>query len=120
MGDRTTAVQFYNQAVSAANDKSHEENLQLSYSLFNSAALADPLWPEAWYQIGNNNSDLNLLHASVANYRLALQCPDISSDTKAKCLANLGWRLHGIGKQNEALAASRAAVKIDPSLAYPW
>lgn len=76
MGDRTQAISFYNAAVKAHNDgpSVNPDHLQVSYNLFASAVLADPTWAEAWYQLGNNNSDLNLLPASIACYRRVLEC----------------------------------------------
>ena len=119
MGDRASAVQFYNQAVTAAQDSSNPNHLQIAYQLFSSACMTDPTLGQAFYQSGNNNSDLNCLHAAIANWRRALQC-EMTDEERAKALVNLGWRLHSLGREQEALEASRAAIALQPNLALAW
>lgn len=116
VGDRSSAVQFYNSAVSAVNDKSNPNHLQHAYSLFSSACVADPTFGQAWYQAGNNNSDLNCLPAAIANWRCALDCENTPQE-RAKILVNLGWRLHSLGREEEAEDVSMEALRIDPNLA---
>ena len=127
MGDRATAVQFFNNAVASANDRTHPEYLQHSFQMFVSAVNADPTWADANYQAGNNGSDLGHLHAAVACWRRALECemPDTgnSADTsaaRAKVLCNLGWRLESLGQTREALEFTEHAVRLDPDLAFAW
>ena len=43
MGDRATAINFFNQGAAATNDKSNPQNLTTGFQLFVSAAYADPL-----------------------------------------------------------------------------
>ena len=119
MGDRGTAIKFYNQACVAVNDKSNTVNLTTSYQLFASACTADPTYAQAQYQMGNNNSDLNFFHAAIAHYRRALQC-ESSNDERAKTLCNLGWRLHTIGRIQESHACLAKSLDLDPRLAASW
>lgn len=119
MADRKSAVDFYNSAVNACNDKSNPNHLQHAYSLFSSAAIADPTFGQAWYQAGNNNSDLNCLPAAIANWRNALNCENTPQE-RAKILVNLGWRLHSIGREEEAEEVSKQALEIDQNLALAW
>lgn len=119
MGDRKSATDFYNQAVKAYHDKDNPDRLKLSYGLFTSACMVDPTWPDAFYQAGNNNSDLGVLPSAVACWRRAIECePDRA--TRGKVLANMGWRLQNLGKLDEALECLHAAVKLDPNLHLAW
>jgi tetratricopeptide (TPR) repeat protein len=119
MGDRRAATDFYNQAVVANNDKANPQHLQHSYQLFCSACYADPTHGQSFYQSGNNTSDLNLLHAAVACYRRALECENKPGEL-ARIWSNLGWRLHGLGRTDEAMGAIQKAIEIDPRLEYAW
>ena len=119
MGDRAAAIQLYNQAVTAANDKTQTSNLQSAYSLFVSACYADPTYWQAFYQNGNNNGDLHNDHAAVASFRRALEC-ECSTADRAKVMTNLGWKLHSIGETQEALHWSTKATELDAGLAYAW
>lgn len=42
----------------------------------------------------------------------------MNDDLKSKALANLGWRLHGVGKNEEARRASEAALRINDKLEF--
>jgi len=125
MGDRKTAVQFFNNAVTSTQDKSAPEYLQHAFQLFCSAMYADPTFATAAYQCGNNASDLQHLHAAIACWRRALECemPNIGEQgttdaARGKVLTNIGWRLEGIGQTMEALAVSEQAVALDPKLSF--
>ena len=127
MGDRATAIQFYNQGVTAVADRSAPEFLQHGYQMFCSAVYADPTFGTGFYQAGNNGSDLHHLPAAIACWRRALECelpdtaPQDSSDAaRAKVLCNLGWRLESVGQTQEALEATQAALKLDPELSFAW
>lgn len=118
MGDRNTAIQFFNQAVTAVNDKTNPNHLQIAYQLFSSACMADPTYGQAHYQCGNNNSDLNCLQAAIGNWHRALQCEN-TPEERAKILVNLGWRLHSLGRTREAEQVSLEAIDVFPlPLAY--
>ena len=119
MGDRETAIKFYNQAVLAINDHSSTVNPTTAYQLFASACHADPTYWQAHYQYANNNSDLNMLYASIAGYRRALQC-DCTDLERAKILCNLGWRLYTIGALDEAYDCSIKSADFDPSNPAVW
>lgn len=117
MGNREAAVQFHNKAVHCINNpQENPQHLTTAYQLFSSACLADPTWFDAWYQCGNNNSDLGRYDAAVANWRLALETSDGDKQTRAKALANLGWRLHDIGHVREGLDKTLDALDLDPTL----
>lgn len=127
VGDRRTAEQFFNNGVTAANDKAHAEYLQHAFQMFSSACYADPTWGTAFYQTGNNCSDLQKLHSAIACWRRALECemPDTGPQgsteaARAKVMCNLGWRLESVGRTHEALKYTLAAVQIDPKLAFAW
>ena len=115
MGDRATAEKFIETGAAAAVDKSSPVNIQHAYQMFTSACYADPTYDNAWYSVGNANSDMNLLEAAVACYRRALECEQ-SNENRARTLCNIGWRLHGLGKSQEALEKSLEAVRLKPDL----
>ena len=119
MGDRETAVKFYNAAVAAVNDNRDVNHLTTGYQLFSSAYLADPTFFDTAYQCGNNNSDLGKIEAAVANWRCALACAS-SDGERAKALVNLGWRLHTLGKTREAFDVTDAGLELDPTLHLGW
>jgi len=116
---RSLAIKLYNAGVEAANNKINQQNVDHAYKAFMDACYADPIYGLAFYQAGNNESDRNMLAASVALYRRALEC-DNSPQEKAKTLVNLGWRLHCLGMSEEGHKASLEAVSLDSSLAYGW
>jgi hypothetical protein len=119
MGDRATALKFFNRAVDALNDKSNPNHASHSYQLFTSACLVDPSFGKGWFQNGNNTGDMNWLHSAIGYYRRAL-CGDVDKEERVKTLSNLSWRLHQIGEIEEALATARECVELDPLFAYGW
>jgi tetratricopeptide (TPR) repeat protein len=119
MGNRKSAVQFFNAAIKATQDQSYKDWATHAFQLFNSACLVDPTFGKGWYQQGNNNGDLNRLHAAVACYRRALT-GDIDTPDRVHCLSNLSWRLHQLGELEEALTSAQASVELDPTHAYGW
>ena len=120
MGNREQAVVFYNQAASAVNDKDNPKHLELALQLFASACNADPTWGQAFYHAGCNHSDLNALPAAINCWRRALECGNLDPGTKAKCLVNIGYRLHTLGQSAEALKATDEGLALDPNLQYGW
>lgn len=127
MGDRKTAEQFYNNGVTAANDKSAPEYLQHAFQMFVSACYADPTFATAWYQAGNNDSDMMHFPAAIACWRRALECEmpvtgsQSSTDAaRAKVLCNIGWRLESLGQTYEALEATQESVRLDDKLPFSW
>jgi hypothetical protein len=119
MGDRATAVQFFNQAVEAHNTATDPRQVTTSYQMFSSACIADPTWFEAHYQAGNNNSNLNRYEAAVANWRLALSC-EMTKDERVRALINLGWRLHSLARTDEALMVTDEALHLDDTHFLGW
>jgi tetratricopeptide (TPR) repeat protein len=120
MGDRATALQLCNAAVASVNDKSNPKGANNGFQLFSSACYADPTYHLPFYQAGNNDSDLSLVEAAVACYRRALECDILDRHERAKTMTNLGWGLHRMGEEHEALEWSQKAVDLDPTLAYAW
>ena len=119
MGDRRQADEFYKAAIAAHGDASNPDHLKLSYGLFGSACMADPTWPEAFYQAGNNNSDLGILPAAIACWRRALECePD--TQLRARVLVNLAWRLGNLARLDEAIELCEEAVRLDSNLHLGW
>lgn len=119
MGNRKAAMDFYNKAVVATSDVNNPTHLNHVYQLFSSACLTDPRWGEAWYQAGNNNTDLTLHHAAIACWREALN--GLSDPVlRAKTMCNLSWRLHGLGKVEEAYEFASQSVDLDPTLDATW
>ena len=117
MGDRKTATAFFNQGLQANQQKGDDPKLGAhAYQLFASACFADPTWFHAYYQCGNNNSDLKLYFSAIADWRRALEC-EAPDKERAKACANLGWRLHTVGYTNEAEQVSIEAIKLDPTCA---
>ena len=102
MGDRKTATAFFNQGLQANQQKGDDPKLGAhAYQLFASACFADPTWFHAYYQCGNNNSDLKLYFSAIADWRRALEC-EAPDKERAKACANLGWRLHNLNRFPEA------------------
>ncbi len=111
MGNRQVALDMFNQAVNVINAKALPSFQQEAYKLFASSCYADPTFPEAFYQSGNNNTDLNLSHSAIACYRRALECNPPPS-LRASILCNLGWQLHSTQKTVEALEVSLEALRL--------
>ena len=87
--------------------------------MFNSACVVDPTHAMAWYQTGNNASDMDFFHASIAAYRRALQC-EMDDELKAKALCNMGWRLFTIGRLQESYEALKQSADLDPTNPNVW
>jgi hypothetical protein len=119
MGDRRQAQIFFNTAIVAVNEASNPQRFTHGYQLFSSAALTDPTWWEGLFQAGNNCSDLEHKEAAVACYRRALQCQPEGQDL-GKVYTNLGWKLHQLGRTEEALHWSRKAVELVANEPYAW
>lgn len=119
VGDRTTAVEFYNQAARAVNDKSNPQNLTTAYNLFVSSVYADPTWWQAHYQAANNIADLKYHAAAVAGYRRALTC-EMSDLDRAKVASNMCDQLTKLGRVKEAEWYGVQATTLDPKLQTGW
>jgi tetratricopeptide (TPR) repeat protein len=119
MGNRKTAVEFYNAAVTATNDKSNQTNLTTAYQLFVSSVYADPSWWQSHYQCSNNVADMNFHAAAVAGYRRALYC-EMTPEDKAKVCANLCDRLRMIGRAEESATYGLLATGLDPKNQAGW
>lgn len=119
MGNRQTAINFYNQGVATINDKNNPQRLNMAYHLFTSACVMDPTYGQAWYQHGNNNSDLDRVHAAIADWQMALQ-GELDSETRGQVWSNLAWRYHNLGRTAEAVFANAKATELIPNLPNVW
>lgn len=119
MGNRQAAVDMVNAAVTAANDRSQTGHLDRAYHLFCSATIADPTFATALHQMACANADMQRHEAAVAAWRRALEC-QMPDDERARILTNLGWFLHVIGKNDEAVEHLAHALKIAPTAAPAW
>lgn len=119
MGNRKSAIDFYNAGNQAVADKTQSSHLTVAYQLFASACVADPTWGTAHYQAANNNSDLDRIDAAVAGWRRALEC-EMPPEDKAKVLANLGWRLYSLGRSSEAFDRTIQSLDLDEKMFLSW
>ena len=126
MADRVSAINFFNQAAQIQNPVSYTGNPQLKYQLFASAVLADPTMAQGIYELANANREMGLLPSAIALYRRLLELPvtdtpgDLTLDTKARALTNMGHSLYTLGLYEEAEERTLEAIAIDPSLAMAW
>src|ERR1700687_859323 len=97
MGNRAAAIQMYNAAVEAVNNKSNPVSAQTAYQCFASAILADPTYGLAHYQHACNNHDLKREHAALAGWRRALECENTPEDL-CKIHSNISSVLTNLGK----------------------
>lgn len=119
MGDRKHATQLLNAGISSISDKTNPQHLQHAYQCISSACLVDPTYADAFYQVGNVTSDLNLFHAAVAYWRRGLQC-ELTPDQNANMLANLSWRAFSLGRVEEAREFGLQSIALNPNNSYPW
>lgn len=119
MGDRSRAIEFYNSAVNAANDRSQPVHLQHAYQMFSSAVFTDATYGEGWYALGNANNDLKMPLAAIAAWRRALQC-ELPDDIRSRCMTNLAWQLHNAGHIADSLSILTEVVRIEPKLDAAW
>jgi len=119
MGDRETAVRFFNQGVQCINDKSKPTNPSTAFQLFASACHVDPTWAQGFFQYGNNCNDLNFNKASIAAYRRALQCENTNEEL-AKAYSNLGWSLFVDGQIDESRKALERSLELDKKYPGTW
>lgn len=126
MGDRVSAIKFFNQAMTAAQDKTQPQNANLAYQLYSSAVIADPTMAEGWFQIGNANGDMKLTPAAIAAYRRAIECGlgettgDFNPTRMAQTMCNLGHRLYHNGEFDEAERWTEEAIEMDRNIGYAW
>jgi len=119
MGDRETAVKFFNQGVACINDKSKPTNPSTAFQLFASACHVDPIWAQGYFQYGNNCNDLNFYKAAIAAYRRALQQKNTDTEL-AKTYSNLGWALFVDGQIDDARKALERSLELDKSYPATW
>lgn len=119
MGDRATAIQFFNQAVAAINDKSNVTNATTAYQLFVSACLVDPTYWNALYQLGNNNFDLKGVFSAVACWRRALEC-ELTNIERGSVLTNLSQGLNAFGCATEAIGYAEESCRLLPKNPLAW
>ncbi len=119
MGDRSTAVSFYNAAFEAVRKRDYKDWATHAFGLLQSACLVDPTFGQGWADNANSNGDINRLHAAVACYRRALD-GDLGTDKQIEVLSNMSWRLNQLGEFEESLAFAQRAVELGPHAAYPW
>lgn len=114
---KVKAVDLHNQGAALLADPApDQEKKHLAYRFFSSAVDVDPTLAEAWYALGNMNGDLNLLPAAVACWRKGLE----HAPHDGKMWSNLGHRLYGLGRLDEARAATLRAIDTDLESGYPW
>ena len=119
MGDRASAINLFNAAVKATQDRSFKDWATHAFGLFNGSCLLDPNFGLSFYHLGNSNGDLNRLETAVACYRRALR-GDLDTVERMHCLSNLAWRLHQIGELEESLRVALECVEFAPELPYGW
>lgn len=127
MGNREAAVQMFNAAVTAANDRSQQGHLDRAYKLFVSACCVDPTFGQAFSQMSNNNADLgqNAAHdyrfnnAAVAGWRRALECEQ-TDDERTRVLTNIGWYCYLIGQIDDAKTFLDESIRLAPDNANGW
>lgn len=119
MGDRQTAIKFYNAAFEAIKNKDYKEWATHAFGLLQSACLVDPTFGQGWADNGHSNGDLNRLHSAIACYRRALE-GDIDTENKVKVLTNLSWRCYQIGELEQGMAFAKQCVEIDSTKPYGW
>lgn len=122
---RASALAFNDQAARLL--ASREPNSgALAYDLWASSVLVDPNFSEGWLQVGNRNGDRNCIPAAVAAYRRCLELPDGSElgdndvERRGRALVNLAWRLHHMGRNDEAREVCERAVEVAPHLGLGW
>src|SRR5215467_15478498 len=130
MGDRATAVRFFNQGVETINDKSKPSNPTTAFQLFASACEMDPTWAHGWFQYAANCGGLseapeftveqrrNWIRTAVAGYRRALHNDQPDKEELVKCYSDMGWRLFTLGQFDEAFEVLWKAIEIDPKCHY--
>ena len=119
MGDRLTAIRFFNQGVQCINDKSKPTNPTTAFQLFASACHVDPTWAQGYFQFGNNCTDLNFNRTAIAAYQRALQQVN-TDDERAKTYANLGWSLFVDGQVDASRKALETAMELDKNYSAVW
>jgi hypothetical protein len=119
VGDRETAVRFFNQGIQCINDKSKPTNPTTAFQLFASACHVDPTWAQGYFQYGNNCADLNFNRAAIAAYRRALQQTNTDEEL-FKTYANLGWAYFVDGRVDESRKALERSLELKKDYAASW
>ena len=119
MGDRATAIKFFNQGVAAVSDKSKPTNQSTAFQLFASACHIDPTWAQGYFQYGNNCNDLNFNKTAIAAYRRALQ-QENTNDELAKTYSNIGWSYFVDGQIDESRKVLEKSLELGPQYPATW
>lgn len=110
---------FMRQAEQTVADTSKPSYQQHAYQLFASACMADPTYADAFYQYGNNNSDLKCPDAAIASWRRALEC-GAAGEARSRILSNLGWHYQMRGETQLAEAMLLEAKMLTPDEGRVW
>lgn len=119
MGNRDRAIQYLNMGNEVAADLSKPTHGAHAYGLFCNSVMQDPTFAYGWYNLGNANSDIKMIPAAVAAWRIALDCGS-DDPLRARILCNLGWQANHLGDPHEGLKATHESLRLDPSLVHSW
>lgn len=86
----------------------------MAYRMMSSAAAVDPTYAEAWYSLGNANSDMAQTAGSIACHRRCVELDPKNSFA----WTNLGWQLYHNGRFAEARTAIDHALALKPDNAF--
>lgn len=120
MGDRFSAQRCMEQAAQCLKNIATDPKApQLVYQLYQSAAIADPTFTEAWIAVGDSDMGYNRLNGAVAAYRRALEL-ELTDTRRAQVMVSMGECQRRLGFVDEAAQLNEGALKLDSSLAYAW
>ena len=123
MGDRVSAIRFFNQAVQ---NIGNAPDKALIYQLYSSAVIADGTMAQAIYELANANRDMGMWRAAIAGYRLMLALPfgedpgDLTPELSAKAYTNMSHAFYVIGEFENGRWAAGEAIDLDEKLPLAW
>lgn len=128
MSDRRRAaiVQFNAGSEHATAARAGRGDLALGYQLHCSAVMNDGSFGAGWHELGNDLGDLSHSAAAIAAHRRALELPDgdtpgdMAPALRVKSMVQLAYRLHVLGRNEEARSVVDRAIKLDNNVAQAW
>lgn len=127
MGDRKAAIEQFNFGSEQFRlAREGKGDLNLAYQLYASSALNDSTMAMSWHELGNVLDELQLSAAALAAHRRAIELPDgitpgdISPQYRAKSMVQLAYRLHVLGRNEEASDIITDALKMDARSPQAW
>jgi len=127
MGDRKAAIVQFNAAAPYADAaRQGKADWQQAYQFYSSAVMNDDSMMLGWHELGNCLADMQQSAAALAAFRRSIELPDgtvpgdIGKPERVKSMVQIAYRLHTLGRIEEADEMIEKALDMDNTIAQAW